>query len=120
MMFEASFAPSAERYLARGSRRGDLRGAPGARAPGPTKGKLCITYEGDVVPCIFNRSQVLGRIGEGRSLLDVLAEPQVSASGRSMDEVLKRCSAKLQCGDCRSTATALELLGAAHGAAHGK
>ena len=86
---------------------GEKRGAP--------KGKVCVTYEGDVVPCIFNRSQILGRIGHGRSLQDVLAQPKPSVSGLDMDSFMKRCSAQLQCGDCRSTATALELLGGSRG-----
>lgn len=80
---------------------------------GVARSKLCITYQGDVVPCIFNRSQILGRVGPERRLTEVLAAPLVRASGRAMDEILKRCSSKLQCAGCRNTATALELLGGA-------
>ena len=43
-------------------------GAAGAPMP---SGKLCITYDGDIVPCIFQRSAKLGNVRDGK-LLDVI------------------------------------------------
>jgi MoaA/NifB/PqqE/SkfB family radical SAM enzyme len=70
------------------------------------QGKLCVTYEGKVVPCVFNRSRVLGNIYE-RRLLDIAAAPLVRKEVRTLDDVLTACSNELQCGSCRLTACAL-------------
>lgn len=102
-----------EQYLGK-MPEGVYQGHGGAKQ-GPPKGKLCVTYEGNVVPCIFNRSQVLGRVGQGSRLQDVLLRPRSAASGLNMDQFMKRNSTQLQCSDCRTTATALELLGGARG-----
>ena len=78
--------------------------------------KLCITYNGEVVPCIFNRQQRLGVLGEGRSLVDIVESPELEglASAGTLDDDLAACSRELQCSDCRFTAVALRLLGEAH------
>jgi AdoMet-dependent heme synthase len=79
-------------------------GGGGHRAPNAiAEGKLAITYEGAVVPCIFNRSRVLGRVGGGRRLADVLADLAVTA-GPPAD------AAKLTCSSCRTTDYALAAL----------
>jgi len=96
--------------------QGVFQGHSGQNASrGPAKGKLCITYQGEVVPCIFNREQVLGRISGQQRLSDVVSAPQVAGSQVSIDQFMKDCSSMLQCSDCRSTATALQLLGGASG-----
>lgn len=45
-------------------------------------GRLCVTYNGDVVPCIFDRSSIVGNVGTA-ALADILARevrPRASAS----------------------------------------
>ncbi len=76
------------------------------------KSKLCITYEAKVVPCIFNRTQVLGTISDERGLADIVAKPRLAKSSDSLDVFLQNCSSQLQCSDCRTTAASLYLLGA--------
>lgn len=71
-------------------------------------GKLCVTYTGDVVPCIFQRSSVLGNIRDG-SLLELLTAPRLRPAVRGLplaDEVSRR----LQCTSCRVTDVGLALL----------
>jgi MoaA/NifB/PqqE/SkfB family radical SAM enzyme len=76
----------------------------GHRAPDAMKqGKLAISYEGKVVPCIFNRSRVLGEVSPTRRLSDVVAT-LASSPGPAAD------SAKLSCGSCRTTDYALSML----------
>jgi MoaA/NifB/PqqE/SkfB family radical SAM enzyme len=87
----------------------------GHRAPGDGRqlgrGKLCITYNGDVVPCIFNRGSVLGNISDGRSLVDIVSH---ATRGRSL--VLRALAPandagnRLQCSSCRLTELALDWL----------
>ena len=73
----------------------------GHRADGSqADGKLAVTYTGQVVPCIFNRSRVLGTVDETHRLRDVLADLAVTA-GPVGDET------KLSCGSCRVTDFAL-------------
>lgn len=67
-------------------------------------GKIAVTYEGLVVPCIFNRSRVLGSLHEGRRLRDVLASPSVTP-GPAAD------SEKLSCTSCQITDIGLSILG---------
>jgi MoaA/NifB/PqqE/SkfB family radical SAM enzyme len=69
-------------------------------ADSQSDGKLAITYEGDVVPCIFNRSRVLGSIAGGRRLRDVLADLAATPGDAAGSE-------KLSCGSCRTTDLAL-------------
>ncbi len=84
-----------------GNSRGGLVGK--ARA----EGKLCVTYEGDVVPCIFNRDMKLGSIYEQR-LSEIAASP--GPVGRKLvtrDQFLDSCRSGLQCSSCKLTACAL-------------
>lgn len=73
-------------------------------------GKLCVTYTGDVVPCIFQRGASLGNVRDG-SIVDLLTsnsqEPEVQRRGLPIaDEVSRR----LQCAECRFTERGLAVL----------
>lgn len=68
-----------------------------------SEGKLCITYEGQVVPCIFNRSRVLGTVSSTHRLRDVIAA-LAAAPGPVAEE------GKLSCGSCRLTDFALSTI----------
>lgn len=70
-----------------------------------SEGKLCITYEGNVVPCIFNRSRVLGSVNATHRLRDVIAS-LAATPGPIAD------ADKLSCGSCRMTDFALANIGA--------
>jgi hypothetical protein len=59
-------APSASVAAAQGGHR-----APGDRRAG--LGKLCVTYTGDLVPCIFQRGSVLGNVRGGATLAQLVA-----------------------------------------------
>lgn len=88
---------------------GDVTQTGDAHHPGRRGGSACVTSNGNVVPCIFNRTDVLGRVPE-RRLSDVLRAPscgvELSASG-----TLEACSARLQCRSCQLTALALRKAG---------
>jgi len=75
-----------------------------------TSGKLCVTYEGDVVPCIFARDLPLGNIRE-RSLRDIAESPRRRRLLESTDDLLTRIGRELSCSGCRLTRTALHLQG---------
>ena len=94
-------AVEADDSTARGRRDGDRRAK---------RGKLCVTYRGEVVPCIFNRQDVLGRLGPNRSLRQIVASPQLPpplAAGKDDSAELGRSLQQLQCPSCRLTALAL-------------
>jgi len=76
----------------------------GHRDGSETEGKIAVTYDGNVVPCIFNRSRVLGRIDGDTRLRDVLAELAVTPGNAHGDT-------ELSCGSCRVTDLALASLG---------
>jgi MoaA/NifB/PqqE/SkfB family radical SAM enzyme len=69
-----------------------------------SEGKLCITYEGNVVPCIFNRSRVVGHVDAARRLTDVIRELAVTPGPAAVP-------GKLSCSSCRMTDHALAFLG---------
>lgn len=72
------------------------------RGGGPLRhGRLCVTYNGDVVPCIFNRRRVLGRIAE-RPLRDIVAAPDRAVLP------LHTLQDELSCTSCRLTTLALD------------
>lgn len=80
--------------------------APGERAG---SGKLCVTYTGDVVPCIFQRDTVLGNVRSGGTLSGLVAGARVRAEARRglpMADAARR----LQCASCRLTDAALGFL----------
>jgi MoaA/NifB/PqqE/SkfB family radical SAM enzyme len=74
-----------------------------------TNGKLCVSYTGDVVPCIFQRSSVLGNVNGGASLADIVAG--AGPVGRSRPPralpMADDSRARLQCPSCRLTDLAL-------------
>jgi MoaA/NifB/PqqE/SkfB family radical SAM enzyme len=84
-------------------------GAPGERAG---LGKLCVTYTGDVVPCIFQRKSVLGNVKSGRPLAELVA---AGAQRRTLEVVTdwdpEEARRRLQCASCRLTDLALDWLG---------
>jgi len=67
-----------------------------------TEGKLCVTSEGSVVPCIFNRDERLGSVHEN-SLAEILAAPARKPRALTVlgDE------RELSCPSCRVTRFAL-------------
>ena len=73
-------------------------------ASSQSDGKLAVTYEGAVVPCIFNRDRVLGRIDASHRLRDVLAALAVTPGPAAGEE-------RLSCTSCRITDLALAALG---------
>ncbi len=71
------------------------------------EGKLCVTYEGDVVPCIFNREMVLGNVRK-RRLAEIARHPDpLPARVLSLEQLVGRCQNQLSCYSCRLTACAL-------------
>jgi MoaA/NifB/PqqE/SkfB family radical SAM enzyme len=81
----------------------DRAPAGGHRAPNATaEGKLAVTYEGNVVPCIFNRGRTLGRVDAKHRLRDVMAA--AAATGTRASETA------LTCTSCKMTDAALSIL----------
>jgi len=76
-------------------------------------GKLCITYSGDVVPCIFQRKNVLGNIRDGRSLVEIVTEGAKARARRGLLPTVEDSQQRLQCASCRLTDVALSWLGTA-------
>jgi MoaA/NifB/PqqE/SkfB family radical SAM enzyme len=68
-----------------------------------SEGKLCVTYDGNVVPCIFNRGRVLGSVSATHRLRDVIAA-LAATPGPAAD------GDQLSCGSCRLTDRALAQL----------
>ena len=88
----------------------DSAASAGHRSPsGVTEGKLAIAYTGEVIPCIFNRGRVLGRVGDGSRLGDVLA----ALSATTVTPGAASGEERLSCASCRVTDLALATLGAA-------
>jgi MoaA/NifB/PqqE/SkfB family radical SAM enzyme len=88
------------------ARLGDAHRGTGEAGP---EGRLAVTYEGDVVPCIFNRKSVLGRLGAARlpEILGSLRPRPAPPRGLSvLDD-----GVALACVGCRTTATALRMVG---------
>ena len=76
-------------------------------------GKLCVTYTGDVVPCIFQRQSVLGNVKSGRTLAEIIEGSGARRpAGRAGLPVAAEVRARLQCSSCRLTDLALAWLGA--------
>ena len=73
-------------------------------------GKLCVSYRGELLPCIFSRAQRLGSIREA-SLLGLLDTPLRLRSGAPR-LALAQPEARLTCADCRLNESLLGRLGA--------
>lgn len=73
-------------------------------------GKLCITYSGDVVPCIFQRQVVLGNVRSGATLHEMMMGHGAAAPRRGLPK-LADIAQRLQCSSCRLTETVLAHIG---------
>lgn len=98
-------------------RAGMSGGSPAVEAGGHTapgerscRGKLCVTYNGDVVPCIFQRDTVLGNVRSGRTLSELVAGARAQAGAPRGLPIATDPARRLQCASCRLTDTALGLL----------
>lgn len=74
-------------------------------------GKLCVTYMGDVVPCIFQRQGVLGNVHSGRPLAEIIAGTDAPRPARRGLPKLEEAAQRLQCSSCRLTEIGLGQLG---------
>src|SRR5262249_31628859 len=83
----------------------DATAAVHRRAGALRDGKLAVTYDGHVVPCIFNRRRILGSIDGSTRLRDVIAKLAVAPDASVGADTLS-------CASCRTTDLALALLGA--------
>jgi len=71
-------------------------------------GKLTITNNGDVIPCIMGRTEVIGNVKE-KSLDEMISEPKLASLwGLTKDQidVCRDCEYRYVCGDCRPLAIA--------------
>ncbi len=83
----------------------------GHTAPGgASRGKLCVTYTGDVVPCIFQRDNVLGNVRSGGTLSGIVAGARARAEARRGLPTAADAARRLQCASCRLTDAALGFL----------
>ncbi len=64
-------------------------------------GKLAVTYSGAVVPCIFDRDTILGRLGSGVRLSTVLATRIRRLQQDHAKHVLPQLEQSLSCFECR-------------------
>lgn len=69
------------------------------------RGKLCVSYSGDVIPCIFDRSTKFGSVREF-SLCEILQQP-IAVDSRGPRH-LKLAEGALACGSCRNRRELLE------------
>ena len=69
-------------------------------------GKLCVTYTGDLVPCIFQRKNILGNVRDG-SLHALLSRVP---PGEKRLPVTDETARRLQCTSCRLTDVTLAVL----------
>lgn len=91
---------SRELSVGRGSFRPEQREFSWGAAHGVAQrrlGKLCVTYQGLVVPCIFDRQTVLGDIRRAK-LADILAR---EVDSLSCPRRLHGVTEELSCSDCR-------------------
>ncbi|MDX8397063.1 MAG: radical SAM protein [Mariprofundaceae bacterium] len=73
---------------------------------GPRRGKLCVSANGNVYPCIFSRSNSLGNI-QHQSLTDIMTHLQQQKIVSGSFEYWNSCRESLSCGDCQIMAYAL-------------
>lgn len=108
--FGRAFAVGRGRFF-----EGDLpdpcEGIEGEREEGapPRPGRLCVSHDGAVYPCIFNRNDLLGKVTE-RRLVEIVQtprlRPRVSARAR-----LEEVRPSIPCVECQLTACALAAAG---------
>jgi radical SAM protein with 4Fe4S-binding SPASM domain len=72
-------------------------------------GKIAITYDGDIIPCIFARNDIIGNIRNANSLQDIkkLIVKKWSITKDDI-EVCKDCEFRYCCHDCRPLADGIE------------
>lgn len=97
---ESKIATTRERSVGRGEHRNQQerleRGRAHATEP-DRLGKLCVSYEGKVLPCIFDRKTVLGDVRE-RSLGEILDQ---EVGSLRFPRHLRPVSEELSCQDCQ-------------------
>ncbi|MDX8388078.1 MAG: radical SAM protein [Ghiorsea sp.] len=64
------------------------------------RGKLCVSANGDILPCVFSRHTSLGNIRQG-SLISELKNLKNRSYSQPSVERWKACGAELSCGDCQ-------------------
>ena len=67
-------------------------------------GKITITDQGDVLPCIFSRNQIVGNVLESSSLQTIVSSRQLQAIWHTTkDDILvcRDCEYRYVCFDCR-------------------
>ncbi|MDQ7010706.1 MAG: radical SAM protein [Mariprofundaceae bacterium] len=69
----------------------------------PAKGKICISADAQVYPCIFARHNRLGNIRE-QSLAGILASLDNRPAAPPSQRRWQRCRQQLSCGDCQMIA----------------
>lgn len=97
---ESAIASSSERAVGRGTYRSEHRVGERGRAHdggGARGGKLCVTYQGKVVPCIFDRQTVLGDVRECR--LSEIVEREIGSL--RFPTHLRPVENELSCQDCQ-------------------
>jgi len=70
-------------------------------------GKLCVSSNGEVFPCIFSRRTKLGNIRK-QSLSDILASLDRRALSEPSIENWQQCRESLSCSDCQAIAYLLQ------------
>lgn len=103
---ESAVRASREMSVGRGAFRSDQAQFAWGSTHGSAErrlGKLAVTYEGRVVPCIFDRSTVLGDIR--REGLAQIVERDVNEL--SLPRRLRSANEELSCGDCQFRRTLL-------------
>lgn len=80
-------------------------GGPRAHGGHGSAGKLCVSYRGEIHPCIFARGQRLGSIREG-TLAQFLETP-LTLRPRKPRLDLAPAHTRLTCADCRATESVL-------------
>lgn len=63
-------------------------------------GKLCLSYSGDVLPCIFARQNWLGNIRD-KTLMDMMDALDHRPNASASSERWQSCKESLTCSDCQ-------------------
>ena len=94
-------SPRSEPSPPSGEDVGDSGHLSGARR-GFNPGKLCVSYRGDVIPCIFQRELSLGSIHR-RSLSQIVDDPRVRFTAQSLGQNHEKPNDpnRLTCSECR-------------------
>jgi len=68
------------------------------------RGKIAITAEGDILPCIMMRDDIIGNIREN-SLQDIFADKKIDLYwelSKDKIDICKKCEYRYACSDCRA------------------